>query len=407
MLQSRASPRRRYFFGEILRTFTVNIMRKSPGSSIVVSLCVQGLLLVSGHAQNSSPAQTVDPVDNRSGAPVDGRISGAPANGAPATGGTVSSDGRVGVPLDGPGVTPANYTSPSANGPVTTPANYTLGPEDQITVRVFAADDIPDRPATIGNDGSVTLPMIGKVHAAGLTVDQFEAALVADYKKYFKDPQVTVTVNDFRSQPVSVAGNVNTPGVVQLRGNRNLMEVIGQAGGLRADAGDSVLITRNLNEGAIPIPGAFTDASGKYSVAHVNIRDVMSGKNPQGNIAIKAHDVISIPRARMVYVLGDVTRPGGYVMQENETMSLTQAVALAGGWSTNASLKSARVLRVSSGAEREQIPANIKAIMNNKAPDLDLRPDDILYVPNSVSRMVTTRGLEAAIGIGTGLLIWR
>ena len=82
---------------------------------------------------------------------------------------------------------------------------YVLGAEDLITVRVFAADDIPDKPAQIDNDGTVTLPMIGQVHAAGLTVEQFQASLVTAYKKYFKDPQVTVQVNEFHSQPVSVA----------------------------------------------------------------------------------------------------------------------------------------------------------------------------------------------------------
>jgi len=351
-------------------------MRKFPANTILFTLCLQGTLLVPAFAQ-TAPNSVVSP------------------------------DGRVGVPLDGPGISTASYTVPRGNaGPVDT-TNYVLGPEDQITVRVFAADDIPDRPATISNDGYVTLPMIGKIHAAGLTVDQFQANLTTAYKKYFKNPQVTVQVSDYRSQPVSVAGNVNTPGVVQLRGNRNLMEVIGQAGGLRADAGDSVLITRNLSEGAIPLPGAFTDPTGMYSVAHVNIRDVMSGKDPQGNIYIKPHDVITVPRARMVYVLGNVTRPGGYVMTENETMSLTQAVALAGGWSPNAKLGAARILRSSGGAEREQIPANIKKIMENKAPDLQMKPDDILYVPNSLAKVVTARGVESAIGVGTGLLIWR
>jgi polysaccharide export outer membrane protein len=249
--------------------------------------------------------------------------------------------------------------------------------------------------------------MIGQVHAAGLTVEQLQANLIAAYKKYFKDPQVTVQVNDFRSQPVSVAGNVTTPGVVQLRGNRNLMEVIGQAGGLRADAGDSVLITRNLSEGPIPVAGAFTDATGKYSVAHIDIRSVMNGKDPEGNILIKPHDVITVPRARMIYVLGNVTRPGGYVLTENETMSLTQAIALAGGWDHMAALSSARVLRADGGPEREQIPANVKKIMENKSPDLQLRPDDLLYVPNSMGKQIGARGIEAAIGIGTGFLIWR
>jgi polysaccharide export outer membrane protein len=285
--------------------------------------------------------------------------------------------------------------------------SYILGPEDLITVRVFAADDIPDKPAQIDNNGSVTLPMIGSVHAAGLTVEQFQANLVTAYKKYFKDPQVTVQVNEFHSQPVSVAGNVTTPGVVQLKGNRNLMEVIGQAGGLRADAGDTVLITRNLSEGPIPVQGAFTDSTGKYSIAHINIRSVMSGKDPEGNIMIKPHDVITVNRARMVYVLGNVTRPGGYVMSENETMSVTQAVALAGGWDKTAALSAARILRADGGAQREQIPLNVKKIMENKSPDLELRPDDIVYVPNSLGKQMGARGLEAAIGLGTGVLIWR
>jgi polysaccharide export outer membrane protein len=344
-------------------------MRKSPAKLILPSLCFQGLLLVPAIAQS-----------------------------------VVAPDGHVGTPLSTPISVPA---VPTASAAAANTTSYVLGREDQITVRVFAADDIPDKPVRIENDGTVTLPMIGRAHAAGLTVEQFQANLVTAYKKYFKNPQVTVQVNDFRSQPVSVAGNVTTPSVVQLRGNRTLLEVIGQAGGLRADAGDSVLITRNLSEGPIPVAGAFTDPSGKYSVAHIDIRAVMSGKDPQGNILIKPHDVITVPRARMVYVLGNVTRPGGYVMTENETISLTQAIALAGGWNKTAALTGARVLRADGRPEREQIPANVKKIMENKAPDLQLRPDDILYIPNSLSKVVSESGIEEAITVGTGVLVYR
>jgi polysaccharide biosynthesis/export protein len=345
-------------------------MNNSSVKAILFSFCVQGMLLVPAIAQDVTAA-----------------------------------DGRVGTPLNASVSMPTTPTAPSTADTHST--SYVLGPEDQITVRVFAADDIPDKPTQIDNDGWATLPMIGRIHAAGLTVEQFQANLVTAYKKYFKDPQVTVQVTDFRSQPVSVAGNVTTPGVVQLRGNRNLMEVIGQAGGLRADAGDSVLITRNLSEGPIPVAGAFTDPTGKYSVAHIDIRKVMSGKDPQGNIMIKPHDVITVPRARMVYVLGNVTRPGGYVMTENETMSLTQAIALAGGWDKTAKLGGAKILRADGGPDREQIPANVKKIMENKEPDVQMRPDDILYIPNSMSKVVSARGIEAAIGLGTGVLIWR
>jgi polysaccharide biosynthesis/export protein len=347
-------------------------MHKSPVKLILLSLCVPGLMWAPVFAQS-----------------------------------VVAADGRVGTPMNAalPSTVAPVPTAPMADTPNMT--SYILGPEDLITVRVFAADDIPDKPAQIDNNGSVTLPMIGAVHAAGLTVEQFQANLVAAYKKFFKDPQVTVQVNEFHSQPVSVAGNVSTPGVVQLKGNRNLMEVIGQAGGLRADAGDTVLITRNLSEGPIPVQGAFTDPTGKYSIAHINIRSVMNGKDPEGNITIKPHDVITVNRARMVYVLGNVTRPGGYVMSENETMSVTQAVALAGGWDKTAALSGARILRADGGAQREQIPLNVKKVMENKAPDLELRPDDIVYVPNSLGKQLGARGLEAAIGLGTGVLIWR
>ena len=346
-------------------------MHKSPAKMILFSVCLPGMMLLPALAQS-----------------------------------VVAPDGRVGIPLNSPAVSTAANVPTAPPPAAANSTSYVLGPEDQITVRVFAADDIPDKPAQIDNDGTVTLPMIGQVHAAGLTVEQFQANLVTAYKKYFKDPQVTVQVNDFRSQPVSVAGNVNNPGVVQLRGNRNLMEVLGQAGGLRADAGDSVLITRNLSEGPIPVAGAFTDPTGKYSVAHIDVRAIMSGKDPEGNIMIKPHDVITVPRARMVYVLGNVGRPGGYVMTENETMSVTQAIAIAGGWDKTAALSQARVLRADGGPEREQIPLNVKKIMENKSPDLQLKPDDILYVPNSLGKQMGARGLEAAIGLGTGVLIW-
>ncbi len=345
-------------------------MHKSPAKLILLSLCFEGIMLVPVSAQS-----------------------------------VVAADGRVSTP-------PAVFTAASV--PTTPPppsavdtASYLLGPEDLLTVRVFAADDIPDKPVQIDNDGTLTLPMIGPVHAAGLTVGQLQANLVAAYKKYFKDPQVTVQVNEFHSQPVSVAGNVNLPGVVQLRGNRDLMEVISMAGGLRPDAGDVVEITRNLSEGPIPVAGAFTDPSGKYSVAHIDLRAVMNGKDPQGNIVIKPHDVVTVPRARMIYVLGNVLKPGGFVLSDDESMSISKALALAGGWDKTAQLSGARVLRASGGAEREQIPANVKKIMQNKAPDIQMRPDDILYIPNSTGKTASAIGLSTAIGLGTGLAIWR
>src|SRR5258708_20134780 len=109
----------------------------------------------------------------------------------------------------------ADGEAPAPSAAPSKVTSYVLGPEDQITVRVFAADGIPDKPVQIDNDGTVTLPMIGQVHAAGFTVEQLQDNLVTAYKKYFKDPQVTVQVNDFRTQPLSFAANVPRPGAVQ------------------------------------------------------------------------------------------------------------------------------------------------------------------------------------------------
>ena len=383
-------------------------MQKTPAGLILFSLCFQGMVLSPVLAQDTTNGKPPAQAPVSSPAPAGAYV---PPTQAPYTGlnesGNASAGTANGNTANG-NVSNANYTNPNLGNNATAPTNYVLGPEDTITVRVFAADDIPDRPSQIDNDGMVTLPMIGQVHAAGQTIEQLQTSLTTAYKKFFKNPQVTVQVTDFRSQPVSVAGNVGLPGVVQLRGNRNLMEVIGQAGGLRADAGDSVLVTRNLSEGTIPVSGAFTDPTGKYSVAHINIRNVMNGKSPEDNIQIKPHDVITVPRARMIYVLGNVNRPGGYVMTENETVSMTQALALAGGWNATAQLSGTRILRASgNGADREQIPANIKKIMENKQHDLEMQPDDILYVPNSFAKQISARGLEAAIGLGTGIAVYR
>ena len=111
---------------------------------------------------------------------------------------------------------------------------------------MFGADDMPERPTEVGPDGNINLPMVGKVHVSGVSVRDAEADLTNRYKKYFKEPEITVTVTDYRSQPVTVVGAVNAPGVVQLRGPTRLMRVLSQAGGLKPEAGDKVVITRKL-----------------------------------------------------------------------------------------------------------------------------------------------------------------
>src|ERR1035437_5498567 len=131
-------------------------------------------------------------------------------------------------------------------------SGYVLGPDDQIVIHAIDSPEISDKPFLIGMNGNVTLPLIGRVQAGGLTVEQFEAELNTRLKKYLHDPQVSVTVAEFRSQPVSVFGAVTKPGVIQLRGRKTLYEVLSMAGGPNETAGSSLTVTRRRENGEIP-----------------------------------------------------------------------------------------------------------------------------------------------------------
>lgn len=310
------------------------------------------------------------------------------------------------APVSAP-VTPPPAAVAVPTGPERRP-DYVLGPEDQIIIRAFQAEELSDKPVPISGQGYINLPMIGQIHAAGLTVAQLEAKIVESLRKFVQQPQVTILVSDYRSQPVSVMGAVRAPGVVQLRGAKNIVEVISLAGGLTPDAGNTVTVTRELTKGKIALASASEDPSQKYSVARLNLQKVMTGQTPQDNIMIQADDVLTVPRAQMVYVIGEVQRPGGYVLNDRESISLLQVLSLAGGLKQTASPKKAKVLRDEEGKTgRTELTNNVKKILDGDAPDIQLRADDILFVPNNLPKQAGLRALESAVNIGTGLAIWR
>jgi polysaccharide export outer membrane protein len=256
--------------------------------------------------------------------------------------------------------------------------------------------------------GSINVPLAGRLQAAGLTVEQLEVALTARLTEYFKTPVVTVSVFEFRSQPVSVIGAVNTPGVHQIRGRKTLFEVISEAGGLKNEAGNGIKITRRKEFGSIPLPGATTDASGEFSVAEVSVKSVMEARNPQENIQIQPNDVISVPKAELVYVIGAVKRAGGFVLSEREQISVLQALSMAEGLDRVASPANAKILRASNGAAaRAEIPVDVNRILAGKISDMQMLANDILFIPNSAAKSAAMRGLEAAIQLGTGVAIYR
>ncbi|MBI4874079.1 MAG: polysaccharide biosynthesis/export family protein [Acidobacteria bacterium] len=285
---------------------------------------------------------------------------------------------------------------------------YLLGPDDQIAVHLRDIPEIQFRPVRIDGAGNIELPYAGKLRAAGRSAEQLAAEIATRLKSIVNDPSVTVEVTEYGSQPVSVLGAVGKPGVYQLRGRKGLFEVLSLAEGLRPDAGHSIKISRRKEWGPIPLATAAGDPSGEYSVAEVSVKSVLEGKNPQDNILIRPQDVLSVPRAEMVYVVGSVRRAGGFTLGDRETVSVLQAVAMAEGLERTAAPQKARILRRNGeGSRRIEIPVDVKSLLENKAQDPLLEPDDILFVPNSVSRSAALRSLEAGIQLATGVVIWR
>jgi len=284
-------------------------------------------------------------------------------------------------------------------------AAYILGQGDRLSIVVFGAEDVPDRPVDLGADGDIMAPIVGRVNAGGLSVRDLESLLTQKYRRFFKDPEVTVTVVEYRSQPVTIVGSVNTPGVIQLRRPTRLMEVISQAGGLRPDAGDRVLISRK------PITGNSSDHTDQQNFAteEIDLRKIIEGQDSSLNILVRSNDLITVPKAKMVYVVGDIGKPGGYVLDgHSRSISVLQAIALAGGVNRTAAKSQTRILQAGENtAHRTETVIDLKKILANKAPDVELHADDILFVPNSAAKTASLRAMEAAVNIGTGIAIWK
>ncbi len=284
---------------------------------------------------------------------------------------------------------------------------YVLGPGDQVTVSLRDRKEIEIKPARIGPDGAVEIAYAGSIHAEGLSTQQLAKEIESRLAKIVQNPMVTVEVSDYGSQPVSVLGAVNRPGVHQLRGNKSLVEVLSLAEGLKNEAGNSIRITRPMTSGPIPLPNAKQDATGLFMTAEVKVKGLMDATIPEANISIRAHDVITVPRAELVYVMGKVHRPGGFPLAERESLTVLQALALAEGIEPGALTKGAKILRAVPGSTTpEEIPVDVRKMLANAAPDQPLRPNDVLFVPSSTMKTVGVKVLETGLQMATGVVIW-
>jgi len=293
-----------------------------------------------------------------------------------------------------------------------TASGYVLGPNDEIMIRGIEAPEIsdkPDKPVLIGTNGNITLPMIGRVKAGGLTVEQLEAELNTRFKEFIQEPQISVTVTEFRSQPVSVFGAVTKPGVVQLRGGQTLYEVLSMAGGPRDTAGSILTVTRPRQSGEIPLPGATLDPTGQFSSVELNVQEILAGKNPAANIEIKPNDIISVSEAssNMIYVVGDVQHAGAFTLGGQRNVSVLRALSLAGGLGRTAKPQKARIVHEVEGEPKlREVAVNLQQILSGKAKDVDLGPDDILVVPTSSRKAFVTTFIPNTVSAAVGAAIY-
>jgi polysaccharide biosynthesis/export protein len=270
--------------------------------------------------------------------------------------------------------------------PDTVRPNYVLGANDQILIRAPEAEEINQKPFRIDGDGNINLPLVGRIHAGGMTLQELEVNLVQRLKEYIREPQVFVDVVQFRSAPVYFVGLFARPGIYPLQGNRTLLEMLSSVGGMLPNASRHITITRHEEYGAIPLPGAIVDPEKKISTVEISLGSLRQNINPAENILLQPYDVISVGRAENVYVNGEVLRIAGIELGERDSISILQALSQSGGFTKDAKRDRVRILRPIEGTNRRTvIEVNAKQLFEGKGIDVPLFPNDIVYVPHSYS----------------------
>jgi polysaccharide export outer membrane protein len=318
--------------------------------------------------------------------------------------------------------------------PETTEDESRIGPDDLLQITVFEAPDL-NRTLRVDAKGEISLQLLGSVRAGGLTPRQLELVLEELLRRtYMRDPHVGVFVQELQSHPVSVVGAVKRPGVFQIRGTKTVLELLSMAEGLADDAGDTVVVMRGASTsgpsridnaeqisqkaGTVSTapgdaalasgPGGLPSTQRQPEIVEVNLKSLLESDNPAFNIPVHPGDIVKVARAGIVYVVGEVKKPGGFVLRSNENITVLQALALAEGL-TRTSLKSqARIIRTDpSTNKRTEIPIDLGKILTSKAPDPLLQQKDIIFVPDSSAKSAFYRGAEAVVSTAMGVAIYR
>jgi polysaccharide biosynthesis/export protein len=349
------------------------------------------------------------------------------------------------------------------------PHDYVIGNGDVLSIEVFDVKEL-SRDVRVSQTGTIGIPLVPvRLHIAGLTEIQAEQKIaeVLAANGLVSHAEVSVTVKERKSKPITIVGAVGHPLVYQADHPVTLLEVLAEAGGLANDAGDEVIVTRPVEQmsfdeseppaigpedaaplhsqpvepeakpsttaaapsatspaGAaaeppeLPAPNASSEKSINGSAASstsaavdtitVNLYQLMEAGNTKNNILLEAGDVVTVPHAGIVYVLGAVARPGGFVLtNDREQLSALKILALAGGFTNTAKSSHAVVIRKDATGKQHEVEVDLKKIRNSQAEDMQLQPSDILYVPDSAAKQAIFRSLEFGIALGSGVALYR
>ncbi|HUM04684.1 MAG TPA: polysaccharide biosynthesis/export family protein [Terriglobales bacterium] len=293
--------------------------------------------------------------------------------------------GDVTAPSPPPGQTSQER---SALSPPEASSTAKLGVGDLIEVSVYGVPDLNTK-ARVGSNGDVYLPLIDYVHVGDLTVEEAQELIQKRLSDggFVRSPHVTIFVSESTSQAINVMGEVARPGPYSAIGDRRLFDVITAAGGLTDKAGRNVTIIHRENP----------DQRTELHLA-TNL-----GEDTQNNVPVLPGDTIIVSRAGIVYVVGAVGRPSGFLVEDN-TLSVLKALALAGGGTRTASLNNAKILRQTPSG-LQQIPVPLKKVLQAKAADVAMLKGDVLFVPSSTTKSVAFRSAEAAMSMTTALAV--
>jgi polysaccharide biosynthesis/export protein len=284
--------------------------------------------------------------------------------------------------------------------------DYLLGPGDVVEVTVFGIEDLKKKELTLDSGGKISLPFINTVQLIGLTPRESEVKIGTLYEaSVMKNPQVSVSVKEYRSQFINVLGAVIKPGTYQLTRRAFLVDALAMAGGLLAEKAESKVFVHRAALITFPQAGASAVEEKRESL-EIDLVQLLEKGDISLNVPIYAGDVVSVPERieRFFYVLGDVNKGGAFEIRKGERITLSKALASAGGLMVTAKAGKAAIIRSNPDGTTTQIPIDVKKLLKGQIEDVIIAQNDVVFVPGSTTKTISHGVLNSISGVLTALV---